>query len=148
MQQRLVRPLLKADGDLRGRRRLVREPEPDGEIAHETEQPLVAAADRNEHPHRAATISDPFATRQGLNTYSGALGFCPLKQQLPSMFGRYGLLKLLSPLGSVPTFARPLMRASTRSRACSTYRSSRSMSQPTNWRFQYTTLPAINTSRT
>ena len=63
------------------------------------------------------TFDQPFG--QGLSTYSGALRFCPLKQQLPSRFGRYGLLKLLSPAGSAPTCARPLIRASTRSRAAS-----------------------------
>src|SRR5947207_3974673 len=56
---------------------------------------------------------------QGLNTYAGADVFCPFSQQLARKFGRYGLVMLLLPAGSDPAFAGPLIRASTRSRACS-----------------------------
>src|SRR5438128_2518061 len=47
-----------------------------------------------------------------------------------------------------PAFAEPLIRASTRSRACSIWRSNASTFHPTSLPFQNTTLPAISTSRT
>ena len=51
----------------------------------------------------------------GLITYAGAVVFCPLSQHPDRKFGRYGSLTLLLPGGIRPTFAGPLMRASTRS---------------------------------
>src|SRR5262245_66193256 len=73
------------------------------------------------HPSSRGGEYDPIstfrkpATFHGLNTYAGAVVFCPFSQQLPRKFGRYGFVILLLPFGIAPTLAPPLIRASTRS---------------------------------
>src|SRR4029450_7612057 len=87
--------------------------------------------------HQIIDSSSP--TTYGLKTYSGAVVFCPLKQHEPRKFGRYGLLELLRPTGSVPTLAGPLIRAKTRSRACSIRCNKRSTFQPARLPLEHTT---------
>ena len=62
---------------------------------------------------RPTCHEDPSAERSGygLSTYAGAAVFCPLSQQPARKFGRYGLVKLLLPRGSCPTFGVSLIRA-------------------------------------
>src|SRR5258706_16471721 len=98
--------------------------------------------------HQSFFIPHLHRPSHGLHTSAGAVVFSPFSQQLPRKFGRYGFVIELLPGGSVPTLAGPLIRASTRSRACSIWRRSASTFHPTSLPFQNTTLPAIITSRT